>query len=266
MTYRTQTTNLLLPLWQFPQLEDTSSRFSTLPTVEPDDSGSSVTPADAAATAAAIEEEFGAGHDDEASAGQIHEQQFASGFAEGLRHGLAEGKEQGFAAGMEAASKAAEQSLAAQAQQLAAIVARLGMPLSALEKPVEEAVVALALEVARCVIGSEISCSREYLGRLIREAIAEVPVEMSTVRVVLNPADLETIRALVPEIEDAATALVGDATIEAGGCLVIANGQGEPTKDMRWRPRASEGMSQVDLSLASRWRNVMLALFEGEEK
>jgi hypothetical protein len=35
---------------------------------------------------------------------------------------------------------------------------------------------------------------------------------------------------------------------------------------MRWQSRANESRSQVDLTLASRWRSVMLTLFEGEDK
>jgi flagellar assembly protein FliH len=179
---------------------------------------------------------------------------------------LTEGKKTGYAEGRQAGAKASETALAAQAQRLAAIVARLEAPISALEGPVEEAVAALALEVARCVIGSETSRSREYLVRLIREAVAKVPIEMGALKVVLNPADLEIIRALAPEIENGNATLVEDNSVAPGDCLVVSDNQSASIKDMRWRPRSAEGMSQVDLSLATRWRAVMLALFEGEDK
>ena len=194
------------------------------------------------------------------------QEEIAKGYSEGWQRGLAEGREKGYAEGLDEGTKAAEQALASQAERLGAIIARLGAPLPALERPVEEAIAALALEVARCVIGSETSRSREYLVRLIREAVAKVPIEMGALKVVLNPVDLELVRALAPEIENDSAALVGDDAVEPGDCLVVADGQGAPIKDMRWRPRAGEGMSQVDLSLATRWRAVMLALFEGEEK
>jgi hypothetical protein len=35
-------------------------------------------------------------------------------------------------------------------------------------------------------------------------------------------------------------------------------------KDRRWRPRNGEAGPHIDLSLAARWRSVMLALFDGE--
>ena len=197
---------------------------------------------------------------------ELVQAQLAKGYDEGWLRGLADGKEEGYAEGMRAGAKTAETALAVEAQRLAAIVARLEAPISALEGPVEEAVAALALEVARCVIGSETSRSREYLVQLIREAVAKVPIEMGTLKVVLNPADLEIIRALAPTIENGNVFLVEDNSVTLGDCLVVTDSQSAPIKDMRWRPRSGEGMSQVDLSLATRWRAVMLALFEGEDK
>jgi flagellar assembly protein FliH len=184
--------------------------------------------------------------------------------AEGLQCGLEEGREQGYAAGFAEGKRAGETSLVEEMRRLEAIVAELGRPLTALEQPVEEAIVALALEVARCVVGDEVRRSHEFLARLVREAIAKVPLEMGVPRVLLNPADLELIRKLVPEIEPASATLLADETIDAGGCLVIADGEGQPLRDRRWNPRAADGVSQVDLTLSARWRAVMLALFDGE--
>ena len=104
-----------------------------------------------------------------------------------------------------------------------------------------------------------------YLVRLIREAIAKVPIEMGAPSVLLNPADRSLISNLAPEIEDDGIVLLDDDSIEPGGCVVIANGDDAPLKDRRWHPRAGEGVSQVNLTLSSRWRSVMLTLFDGEE-
>jgi len=202
----------------------------------------------------------------EHSVDKILEEQLASGYAAGFERGLTEGRERGYADGVAEGRKAGQAPLAAQSRRLARILDRFAAPITSLERSVEEAVVALALEVARCVIGSEAARSREYLVRLIREAIAKVPIEMGALRVVLSPLDLELIRTLAPDIEDGNVSLIGDGTVEPGGCLVVADGQGALRKDMRWQQRSSEGMSQVDLTLASRWRGVMLTLFEGEEK
>jgi len=186
--------------------------------------------------------------------------------AEGLRLGIEEGREKGYAAGFAEGLEAGEASLGAAARRLAAIVLRLGGPLTALEQPVEEAVAALALEVARCVIGGEVKRSREFLVRLIREAIAKVPLEMAAPRIILNPVDLDLVRRLVPEIGRGGATLAADDSIEAGGCLVVADGEEQPLKDRRWNPRNADAVSQVNLTLASRWREVMLTLFDGEDE
>jgi len=185
--------------------------------------------------------------------------------AEGLARGYEEGRDKGYSVGHAEGVAAGEASLAEAAGRLAELIGCLGGPLTAVEQPVEEAVVALALEIARCVIGNEVKRSHEFLVRLVREAIAKVPLEMGSPRVLLNPADLELIRKLVPEAETGHASLVADDTVEAGGCLVIADGETRSNKDRRWNPRASEGVSQVNLTLSSRWRAVMLTLFDGED-
>lgn len=182
-----------------------------------------------------------------------------------LRRGFEEGREQGYAAGFAEGVEAGEAKMTDAAQRLAAIVGRLGSPIAVLEQPVEEAVAALALEVARCVIGDEVKRSRAFLVRLVREAIAKVPLEMGSPRVLLNPADLELVRGLAPDIEAGSAVFVADETIEVGGALVVADGEERQIKDRRWNPRTAEGVSQVNLTLSSRWREVMLALFDGEE-
>jgi flagellar assembly protein FliH len=191
--------------------------------------------------------------------------EFAKAHAEGLQRGFEEGRVKGYAAGHAEGIAAGEASLAQAAECLAAVIGRLGGPLVALEQPVEDAIVGLALEIARCVIGGEVSHSHEFLVRLVREAIAKVPLEMGSPRVLLNSVDLELIRKLVPEAEAGHAILVADDTIEAGGCLVVADGESRGGKDRRWNPRATEGVSQVNLTLSSRWRAVMLALFDGED-
>jgi flagellar assembly protein FliH len=185
--------------------------------------------------------------------------------AEAIERGLTEGREQGYAAGYAEGAAIGEVRLTEAVERLAAIVRHLGEPLAVLEQPVEEAIVALALEIARCVIGNEVRRSHEFLVRLVREAIAAIPLEMGSPRVLLNPADLELIRKLVPEAEAGHASLVADDTVEPGGCLVIADGESRGNKDRRWNPRVSEGVSQVNLTLSSRWRAVMLTLFDGEE-
>jgi len=184
---------------------------------------------------------------------------------EGSRRGFEEGREEGYAVGFAEGAKAGEAKMMEAVKRMAAIIGKLGMPIAELEQPVEEAVAALALEVARCVIGDEVKRSHGFLVRLVREAIAKVPLEMGAPRVRLNPADLDLVRKLAPDIEAGSAVLVGDDTIEPGGALVVADGEERQIKDRRWNPRNADGVSQVNLTLSSRWRAVMLTLFDGEE-
>lgn len=194
------------------------------------------------------------------------EAELAAAHEEGLQQGLGEGREKGYEAGFAEGVKAGEAKMLEAVKRMAALVGKLGAPLIALEQPVEEAVAALALEVARCVIGDEVKRSREFLAKLVREAIAKVPLDMGAPRVLLNPGDLDLVRSLAPEIDAGHAVLVGDDAIEVGGALVVADGGDRHIKDRRWNPRTTEGVSQVDLTLSSRWRAVMLTLFDGEDE
>ena len=245
-----------LLLWQIPELENPSAPVAITILAAEESTGEIPSPPDDHAPDAV----------DEPSMTETEQDQRATGYAEGWERGLSEGREQGYAEGIAAGTEAARAALSEQAQRLAAIINKLGAPILALEAPVEDAVAALALEIARCVIGSETSQSRAYLVPLIRQAVAKVPIEMGAPKVILNPADRELIGALAPDLEQANAVLIGDDAIEPGDCLVVADGQGAPFKDKRWRSRTGDGMSLVDLSLAERWRAVMRRLFEGEDR
>lgn len=251
MTARLDLTGATVRPFQFPALggEPAQPDGADLATTAVADDGLTATEAEIAAAEAAarVAAELTAAHE------------------EGLRRGLEEGHEQGYQAGFAEGAKAGEAKMLDAVKRMAAIMAKLGAPLGALEQPVEEAVAALALEVARCVIGEEVKRSREFLVRLVREAIAKVPLDMGAPRVLLNPADLDLVRSLAPEIDDGNAVLVADELIEPGGALVVADGEDRQIKDRRWNPRSTDGVSQVNLTLSSRWRAVMLTLFDGEE-
>jgi flagellar assembly protein FliH len=208
----------------------------------------------------------GAAPDAAAARDAAHAAELDAARAAAIEAGFEEGREQGYAAGFAAGLAAGEAAAAEAVQRLTSIVASLGGSLTAFEQPVEEAVAALALEAARCVIGAEVKRSHEFLVCLVREAIAKVPLEMAMPRVLLSPIDLELVRHLAPDIDSAGAILVADDTIEAGGCIVVADGGQQPVKDRRWNPRHPAGAAQVDLTLAARWREVMLTLFDGEDE
>jgi flagellar assembly protein FliH len=180
--------------------------------------------------------------------------------------GLAEGREHGYADGFAAGRQAADSQFANELRRLDSLLRGLGEPMRSLERPVEDAVIALALEVARWVIGGEVARSREYLVRLIRGAVVKIPIDIGTPTILLNPGDIEAIRRLAPDLEYDGVVLASDEEIDVGSCRVIADdGNGVTRKDRRWHPGALRGVCEVDLTLASRWREAMFAMFEGED-
>lgn len=250
-----------LALWQIPELGDGSqpSLAPALAVAEQIDDSEGTDGIDGGATPPSD------GPPDACAIAEVLQDHCARGYAEGWEQGRLEGAEKGYAEAI-AAAETAQTALAQEARRLAAIAARLGAPIPALDGAVEEAVAALALEVARCVIGSEVSRSRDYLVRLIREALAKVPIELGAVAIIVNPADRELICRLAPDIADGNAVLVADDAVQPGDCRVIADNKAAPAKDLRWRPRAADGIAQINLSLASRWRAALLALFEDEDK
>lgn len=187
-------------------------------------------------------------------------------YSEAYELGLAEGRERGYADGFAAGRQAADSKFADELIRLDSVIRHLGEPMRSMERPVEDAVIALALEVARWVVGSKVARSRNYLVRLIRDAVSKVPIDVGTSTILLNPADVEVIRRLAPDLEHDGVVLASDEEIEPGSCRVIADDGNRVTrKDRRWHAGALRGVCEVDLTLASRWREAMFAMFEGED-
>jgi flagellar biosynthesis/type III secretory pathway protein FliH len=89
----------------------------------------------------------------------------------------------------------------------------------------EENIVALAIGVARQVVGREISLDHEIVVELVRRAMSEFPVAQPlTVR--LHPSDLHAVSSTVAPSNDGSLGLrneiqwVGDARIAPGGCFI----------------------------------------------
>lgn len=185
----------------------------------------------------------------------------AEGLARGLEEGQSRGRAEGYMAGYEAGKRAAEEELAVVSGRLAKALDTLGGAIKALDGPIEDAVVALALELARRIIGAEVVRNREALVALVRRVVAEIPIDIGMPRILLHPDDLAALRKHMPDIAKGKIELIADEAIEPGGCRVIADGGENITRpDRRWIERSN--LFEGDLTLASRWRAAMLALFD----
>lgn len=185
----------------------------------------------------------------------------AAGYAEGLARGLEEGRAQGHSAGLEAGQRAAEAEAAASVARIAKVLVALGGEISVLDDAVEDAVVALALELARRIVGAEVTRNRAALAGLVRQVLAEIPIDTGMPRILLHPDDLAALRTHAPDLSNGKVELVADDSMEAGGCRVLADGLDNATRpDRRWIERST--LFEGDLTLAARWRAAMLALFD----
>jgi len=176
---------------------------------------------------------------------QAREEGYTLGYAVGREEGFAAGKEEGLAAGEAAGLQAgqaridAEQAaLQAEAAKVAVLAGRLEDRLGRLEHEVADELLALAVELARQVVRGELAARPAALIRVVREALAQLPHQHAVVW--LHPQDAALVRAQIGEmLQHAGHRVHEDAALERGDCLIEAGG------------------SQLDATLATRWRRVL---------
>jgi flagellar assembly protein FliH len=155
------------------------------------------------------------------------EQAHDSARAEGLAAGLAEGRARA----------------AAEAARLKALAQALDESAAALEREVADALLALALDIARQVLQEALPVKRELMLPAVREALRCLPAGAQGARILLNPADVELVRAHVgEELRLQHWQIVEDHRIQPGGCRLAAPD------------------CEVDGTLATRWKRVLAAL------
>jgi flagellar assembly protein FliH len=147
--------------------------------------------------------------------------------------GLAEGRAKGEAAGLEAGRKAgSDAALAEHREKLSLLIGSLTLALknveasrADLESNALRDVVSLAAAIARRVTKRQGMIDAEVLSENVRGALSLVMHE-SDVRVALNPAQRDTLAAVLPKIkfqwpQFSHIELIEDATLAAGGCRVF---------------------------------------------
>jgi flagellar assembly protein FliH len=156
-----------------------------------------------------------------------------SGHQTGLEEGLAEGRTKGEAEALKLGREAAE--------SLLAIAAKLDQQLADLDQTVAEEIVALAAEIARQVVSQAVALKPETIINVVREALTHLPLQHAAIY--LHPDDASLTRSYAGEqlshsghrIHENAKLARGDVMIEAGS-------------------------SQIDASLATRWRRVLATI------
>ena len=143
-----------------------------------------------------------------------HEQALADAYARGLAEG-------------EVAGRATEQARLADAllaAERALDALRAGE--SRWTGQIEENICALAVAVARQVMGRELAGDAATLTDLVRRALAEFPIDQPlTIRV--NPLDLAAMASARPNADSVPTAV-------AGGIAALGTAAVAPNRDVRW--------------------------------
>lgn len=153
-------------------------------------------------------------------------------------------REEGYAAGYQEGRAQAAQ----EAQRLRTLLENLGGALGKLDQNVAEALLALALDIARRMLGQALKLRPELVLPVIQEAVRCLPQFDQTVRLVLHPQDAMLVRAHLAEHPPASGWLiVEDAQLACGGC------------------RVETASGEVDATLQNRWRRVLAALGSTEE-
>lgn len=219
----------------------------------------------------AAQEASGQGLQRKTSAGPPTMQQFeavyaqaeAQGREEGRAAGHAQGYSEGYAAGYAEGLAAGRAQAQHERETLRSLAERLAQPVAELDAQAETAVVALALELARQVVLHDVRTQPEMILPIVRKALAACPAQAASPGLRLHPLDVELLQAAAPELEASGVVLLADEHLQRGDLIVQSVPPGQvATPDRRWRARNRDTVSELDLRIEERWRQVMARLFE----
>ncbi|CAN7318659.1 flagellar assembly protein FliH [Variovorax sp. LjRoot290] len=163
----------------------------------------------------------------------------AAGEAEGRREGWAQGHAEGRTAGLASGLAAAS----AHAEQLRALAATLPDALRRAESELADAILTLALDVARQVVHRTLRAEPEWVLPLVQDLLHAEPALQGEPRLLLHPEDVALVKnSLGNELQIAGWQVRADDTLARGGC------------------RVQSASGEMDASLETRWKSVTAAL------
>jgi len=152
-------------------------------------------------------------------------------------------RNEGYAAGYHEGSAHA----AAEAERLAALVQNLDVQLSEMDQAIADNLVALALEVARSVVGVTLAAHPAQVLDVVRKATDALPLFGQHAQLLLHPEDTALVRKQLGEqLHHAGWKLIESHTIERGGC------------------RLESPATRIDATLSTRWQRVVASLGRDE--
>lgn len=172
---------------------------------------------------------------DEAELTRLRLQAQETGKTEGYALGFAQGQTEGHAAGLAA--------MQAQGEQLLALALALPAALRVAESSVADELLALALDMAKQVLGQALTADPQALLPLVHELLQAEPALTGSPQLLLHPDDAALVKEhLADDLKNAGWRIRVDAHITRGGCRVLASG------------------GERDASLETRWERVAATL------
>lgn len=183
---------------------------------------------------------------------EAHDQGYRDGFQQGQRDG----------------KSSAMSQIEQERQRLLGLIEALTKPVQQLSSEMEQAVLALTLEIARRVVLHELSVKPDAIIKIVRTTLAQVPVSGGQLRLRLHPRDVALLSEYVPElIQEENIALIADDSLAQGGCLaeVLRSNAQSVRPERRWQDRDNDAViAEVDARVERRWRQVLATLFDEE--
>lgn len=159
------------------------------------------------------------------------EQIYQQAYEEGKTTGYQEGKAQ------------AEGESLAEIQQLQSLITSIGQELKQVDQTMAQDLLALAIDLARKIIGQALTVKPELIVPVVEEALRQLPTASQPVRLTLHPDDAVHIRNhLENHTAHPKWHIHEDNQIEPGGC------------------RIESGGCEVDATLATRWQRTLASI------
>ena len=167
---------------------------------------------------------------------QIDEAELAELRLQARKAGEAEGREQGHAQGLAEGHAAGLAAVEAQAAQLQALAQALPAALQLAHNRVADDLTALALEIARQVLGQALAAEPQAILAVVHELLQAEPSLSGAPQLLLHPDDAALVKELLADdLKAAGWRVRTDAQIARGGCRVMAHsGERDATVQARW--------------------------------
>jgi flagellar assembly protein FliH len=155
---------------------------------------------------------------------------------EARKAGETEGYEKGFARGQAEGRAIGSAAVQAQAGQLLALATALPAALRIAENSVADDLLALALDIARKVLGQSLALEPNAILPWVHELLQAEPVLSGAPQLLLHPDDATLVKEhMADDLKVAGWRIRADAHIARGGCRVLATGgERDATLETRW--------------------------------